>query len=301
MTSRRPNGPSASAAVPDRFARRRWWARLHRWRWSLLLGALLTLGTLATWVVLTSTLLGVREVEVTGVGASRVAQVDLLEVRAVVGVADGTPLARVDLDEAASRVERLPGVASATVTRDWPRGLHVDVVERQPVAALEVDGRWRAMDATGAVFGSYEQPPQAMPQVLADVEPAEQRSALSEAGSVLASLEPSIAARLDSIEVASRDDILLVLGSGERVRWGSAEDSARKAEVLMVLLRIPAAVYDVTVPELPTTSQTVQEEPSATPTPTPAADPTETPTPMPPADPSATPTSMPPAGPRPSG
>jgi cell division protein FtsQ len=39
------------------------------------------------------------------------------------------------------------------------------------------------------------------------------------------------------------------------VRWGSAEDSARKAEVLTVLLRVPAAVYDVSVPELPTTSE----------------------------------------------
>lgn len=267
---RRLHGASASAAVPDRFARRRWLARLHRWRWSLLVGALLTLGTLATWVVLTSPLLGVREVEVTGAGASRVAHVGPVQVRAVVDVADGTPLARVDLDEVASRVEGLPGVASATVTRDWPRGLRVDVVERRPVAALQVDGQWRAMDATGAIFGSYEQPPRAMPQVVADdVEPAQQHSALSEAGSVLATLEPSIAARLDSVEVASRDDISLVLGSGERVRWGTSEDSTRKAEVLMVLLRIPAAVYDVTVPELPTTSQTVQEQPSATPTPTP--------------------------------
>lgn len=256
--------------APDRFVRRRWGVRLQRWRWALLVGVLLALGTAAGWVVLGSTLLAVHGVEVTGAGSSRVAQVSPTAVRDVVGRDVGLPLARVDLDEVASRVEELPGVASATASRDWPRTVRIDVVERTPVAAVDVDGTWRAMDAVGAVFGTYDQAPAGIPEVLVDdAESGQLGSALAEVGFVLDALEPSITARVESVEAASRDDIVLVLTSGERVRWGSAEDSTRKAEVLMVLLRIPAAVYDVTVPELPTTSQIAQDELSSAPPATP--------------------------------
>lgn len=254
----RPHGASPGP-VPDRFVRRRWGARLHRWRWSLVTGLVLALGAVAVWAVLGSTLLALHQVKVTGAGASQVARVGPAQVRHVIGVQEGTPLARVDLDEVESRVERLPGVASATASRDWPSSLWVDVIEREPVAVIDVDGTWQAVDATGTVFGAYDQAPAGMPELLpGEVDPAQLRSTLAEAGSVLGALEPSLSARVDSVEMTSPDDIELVLTSGERVRWGNAQDSARKAEVLMVLLRIPAAVYDVTVPELPTTSQTAQ-------------------------------------------
>jgi cell division protein FtsQ len=49
------------------------------------------------------------------------------------------------------------------------------------------------------------------------------------------------------------DSITLRLSDGRRVRWGSAEHSADKVSVLAVLLRLPARVYDVSVPAQPST------------------------------------------------
>ena len=48
------------------------------------------------------------------------------------------------------------------------------------------------------------------------------------------------------------DTISLVLRNGRTILWGSAEDSANKAEVLDVLLDRKAQVYDVSVPGQPT-------------------------------------------------
>jgi len=60
--------------------------------------------------------------------------------------------------------------------------------------------------------------------------------------------------RVDHVVLSSADSILLELRDGDQVRWGSAESSQQKAAVLAALLQIPATVYDVSVPEQPTTA-----------------------------------------------
>jgi len=70
---------------------------------------------------------------------------------------------------------------------------------------------------------------------------------------VIASLDRSIARKVDHVEVASMDAIELVLSNGKQVQWGSAAQSALKARVLATLLEVNASVYDVSVPEQPTT------------------------------------------------
>lgn len=249
------SGASPARAV-DPFAHRRREVRSRRWRGPLLALVLLVALTGAAWLLLFSPVLSVRDVGVTGAGHSDVARLSVDKVRAMVDVPPGTPLARVDVDEVAAAVEELPAVESATVGRDWPHELSIAVVERRPVAATQQRGHWRAVDAGGVVFGMYRQLPPRLPTVSAKSADATERgAALAEATAVLTALQPGIAARLDAVEVSSRDDVVLTLTSGEQVRWGSAADSARKAQVLTVLLRVPAAVYDVSVPELPTTSQ----------------------------------------------
>ena len=52
---------------------------------------------------------------------------------------------------------------------------------------------------------------------------------------------------------AADDRIRLELAGGRTVMWGSAEDSAEKAEVLAVLLGRDARQIDVSVPGRPTT------------------------------------------------
>ena len=75
----------------------------------------------------------------------------------------------------------------------------------------------------------------------------------AEAAAVVSALPDDLAPRVDHVSVATVDQIELALRDGRTVVWGSAEDSAQKAEVLEVLLGQEASVYDVSVPSNPTT------------------------------------------------
>jgi cell division protein FtsQ len=76
---------------------------------------------------------------------------------------------------------------------------------------------------------------------------------LAEAARVVTSLRSDIEALVERVEVESVDRIRLRLTGGRTVMWGSAEDSAQKAEVLAVLLKRDAREIDVSVPGRPTT------------------------------------------------
>ena len=58
--------------------------------------------------------------------------------------------------------------------------------------------------------------------------------------------DPSADGAIDGLDRAAADD-------GRQVKWGSADESDRKVEVLAILLKENASVYDVSVPEQPTT------------------------------------------------
>ncbi|WP_433215493.1 cell division protein FtsQ/DivIB [Microtetraspora malaysiensis] len=118
--------------------------------WRVGLATLLTGGVVgaATWLVLFSPVLGVRDVQISGAVG-----VPADEVRRAAGVAPGTPLARVDLEKVRVRVAALTRVESARVDRAWPGTLQVSVVERTPLALARVDGRTVTMDRYGVVLG----------------------------------------------------------------------------------------------------------------------------------------------------
>ena len=163
----------------------------------------------------------------------------------------GTPLARLDLGAVRTRVEAIPAVKSAEVSRDWPHGVRIAVTERTPIAVVDQGEGLRALDAEGVLFGTYASQPKQLPLVKTDAGTSEE--ALVEAGRVVGALPTRIARRVDAVQVASVDDIQLVLGNGRRVLWGSAESSDQKAEVLAALLKRPGNQIDVSVPGRPTT------------------------------------------------
>ena len=239
-----------------RFTRRRWRGRLGRWRAGLLLFAGSVALGIGGWVVWFSGLLSVDEVRIQGTSVLSEQQV-----RRAAAVVSGTPLARVDLDATADRVRALAPVADVEVSRDWPGAVAIVVSEREAVAVLQRGDGYRGLDGAGVVFRSYAEPPPGLPLVRADelaaatdAAPLAEQDALREVAAVVEALEGPVADRVDHVEVASLDAITLVLGDGDVVRWGSAADSSLKAEVLAALMRVPAATYDVSVPQLPTTS-----------------------------------------------
>lgn len=234
-----------------RFARRQWARRWLTWRYVLVAVVLLTAVGGGVYAVYFSDALSVRGVEV--VGAETVSEELVLQAAAV---PTGGPLARADLDAIARRVENVvKAVRTATVTRSWPDEVRIAVEERVPVALVERGGLLRAVDDQGEVFTSYPtegRAPEGLPRIRAvDVTDNE---ALVAAAVVVAALPADLRAQIDHLEVAGVDDIDLVLDDDRTVRWGGAESSEQKAEVLLALLQRPGRVLDVSVPGQPTTS-----------------------------------------------
>ena len=230
-----------------RFARRQWARRWLAWRRVVALLLLIALTVGLVWLFFFSDVLAVKQVEVEGTRTLSSEQV-----RDVAAVPPGEPLARVDLEAIRARVEALAVVRDAKVTRSWPDRVLIDVDERVAIAVVEIGGRTRGMDAEGVVFRDYPKPPPDMPQVRTS---GDTRSdALREAALVVEALPSEIDRQVDHVEVATVDQISLVLRDGKTVVWGSAEDSEAKAEVLEELLRQPAHTYDVSVPGQPTTA-----------------------------------------------
>jgi cell division protein FtsQ len=227
-----------------RFARRQWARRWLAWR--VVLGAVVVLGGAVglLWLVFFSSVLAVQGVQVEGT-----AVLDPREVRDVAAVPTGSPLAKVDLDAVAARVERLTPVAGVDVSRAWPDRIRIDVTERTAVAVVDHGGQLRGVDANGVMFRRYLSRPAHLPVLR--IAASTRTAALAEAAEVVEVLPDPIAARVQYVMVNTVDTISLRLRSGQTVRWGSAEQSALKADVLAVLLEQKATVYDVSVPGQP--------------------------------------------------
>ena len=239
-------GDGAALRTRRRFARRQWARRWVRWRY-LLVGALvLGLVTGAVWLVLFSTTLQVSKVEVVG---NRLLSDG--RVREVADLPLGEQLALVDISRADARVGSLAEVESVDVTRAWPDTVRIEVVERTPVAVVELAGRLRGLDANGVVFREYDSAPRSLPRVRAGAEAG--TDALKEAAEVVAAMPASLSRRVDHVEVATVDQISLAMRDGREVLWGSAEQSDLKAEVLDTMLgSVEGTTYDVSVPGNPT-------------------------------------------------
>lgn len=232
------------ADARKRFARRQWARRWLTWRYVVaVVGVFAVLGG-SVYLVFFSDTLSVQGVEVTGTQTLSEEQV-----REVADVPTGGPLATVDLDRIAYRVRSLAVVKSAEVTRQWPHDVLIEIVERQPVAVVDIAGQLHNLDEVGVVFGSYRRAPKGLPRVRADI--GTDTEALAEGAAVVAALPDEIAAKVNYAEVLSVDRITLRLRDGREVVWGSAEDSEQKAEVLAAMLRHDARVYDVSVPSRP--------------------------------------------------
>ena len=74
------------------------------------------------------------------------------ELRARLGIALGEPLLGVDTDAARERLERLTWVERASVVRMLPDSLYIRLIERQPLALWQRDGRFSLIDRAGRVI-----------------------------------------------------------------------------------------------------------------------------------------------------
>lgn len=228
------------------FARRRWRQRLRRLRPFLYAALVAALVGTGVWLVFFSSVMTVREVTVEGNTT-----LSSVRIEKVARAPIGRQLARVDLAAIRARLETIPAVRSVEVSRSWPDTVAITVTERVPVAVVDRGAGLQGVDEEGVLFGTHAIRPEGLP--LVQTAPDVKTEALAEAARVVTSLRSDVAARVDRVEVETVDRIRLRLAGGRTVMWGSAENSAEKAAVLVVLLEQEAREIDVSVPGRPTT------------------------------------------------
>ncbi|OJV79718.1 MAG: hypothetical protein BGO37_12300 [Cellulomonas sp. 73-92] len=261
---RRFRGPVRPAVVStrsaERFAERARAARnLARRQIAYVVGGTLLLLGLG-YLVLFSPVFALDPARATVTGAGTVVAVD--QVTAVVARHEGTPLPRLDVGRLRAEILQVPGVRDATVSRDWPRGLTVALVSREPVAAVPEQQApqgvaavgFALLDQDGVQVGRTDKAPAGLPVVTV---PVDDPRTLQAVLSVVRQLPPALAAAIGGVSAQTQDTITMKLRDGVNVEWGSADETALKAAVLTALRASPAAAgvhtIDVSAPRMPIT------------------------------------------------
>lgn len=262
--ARRYSGPVAPPVVSTssvaRFAERaRARRNLARRQLLLVSGSTVVVGALG-WLLFFSPVLALDPAQVHIEGAGTVVAVD--QVLEVVGAHAAVPLPRLDTVGLRDEVLEVPGVREARVTREWPQGLAVVLVAREPVAAVPeqpseaVPGQtgFALLDMDGVQVGRVDAAPAGLPVV--DVPVGDKRT-LGAVLSVLQQLPADLLAQVGDVSARTQDTVTMKLRDGVRVDWGSASETPLKIAVLSALRASPAAagaaVIDVSAPRLPIT------------------------------------------------
>ncbi len=179
------------------------------------------------------------------------------EVRDAAAVDPGTPLAFLDTGAVAARVERLPWVADAEVSRKWPGTVLVEVSEHTPVAFVRNPSGASVLVAEGGtVLGVAETPPQGSVEITGVRRLPDPGDVLVPAGAagIVGDLPDSLASRVATVDLGDAG-VSVRLAFGPEIRLGDIDDIEAKgaaAEAVMERLGDAAVDYiDVSVPAAP--------------------------------------------------
>jgi cell division protein FtsQ len=208
------------------------------------------------WALTYSSVLDIDHLEV-----PRLAQPRADEVREAAAIDIGDPIVYLDSAAVSARVEALPWVESAQVSRSWPGTVRVEVVERRAVVATPTpDGAWRLLDVEGHAIADVPAPPIGVlallgpappPEVGAEADPPA-RAAIDAA----TTLPTELRHRVGAVAWAEDGTVELRLAPAGVVRLGPPTDlPAKYLAALAVLDELgPAAtigVLDVRAPRAP--------------------------------------------------
>lgn len=208
------------------------------------------------WYLVHSPLFSARSVTVTGIVHETAAQVE-----AQAGLAGHPPLLDVNTGAAATAVERMPWVRSATVRVSWPDGVHIAVTEETPrLVVSEPGGRWVSLSADGRVLSVSTARPPGLILLTVPQSPGAPGSVIAardEPGLRVASTLPtSFAAQVTAVTVEPAGWIQLAMTTPIVVDIGSAAELTAKYEDVSSILAGATLhngdVIDVSVPDAPT-------------------------------------------------
>jgi cell division protein FtsQ len=205
--------------------------RVARIRWRRIGAVLAMIGVFAALVALYfSPALRVQKAEVNG--AQTVSAVDVWA-RADL---DGASLLTADLAGAESRIEEMPLVKGATVTRQWPQTVRIDIVERTPWAVWQSGGSAYVVDEEGVVLPV--EAPAGAPVISVDGEPMElvagqrvDNDAVALARTLTQQVPAALALNVATFEWSGASGLTITTDAGYRVVLGDSQNMDYKLAV----------------------------------------------------------------------
>ncbi|MCU1421035.1 MAG: hypothetical protein JWN36_686 [Microbacteriaceae bacterium] len=180
-------------------------------------------------------------------GTSRVDQ------KAVLHAVDGQlgkPLALVDFTAIHAALAKFPLIRSYVTESVPPDTLVIRISERTPIGVIQSAAGFTVVDAAGVELQQSQTRPPGLPIITSDAA-LTKSAAFAASVQVLIALPPALLATVDTITAHTTDDVTFTLTTGQTVTWGSADQSAFKAEVLANLIKAngsPTATYNVAAP-----------------------------------------------------
>jgi cell division protein FtsQ len=199
-----------------------------------------------------SPILDVDHVRVRGVE-----QLTADEVRAAAGVHRHDALLFLDTGAIARRVERLPWVEHASVSRQWPGTVRISVTEYQPIAWAHDGNAVVLFAANGRAIARVRSAPAGATEVRGVRRLPADGEVLSppDATNVVTQLPPDLARRVAAIDVGG-NGLGLVLAQGGEIRLGNAAGIDAKAAAALGVLQSNTVgacfrYLDVSTPDTP--------------------------------------------------
>ena len=181
-------------------------------------------------------------------------------ISAAIGEIHGKPIYSVDTGAIARRLDALPWIASASVSRGWPQTIKVHIIERTALAAVVgTDGTYRLVDAQGRILEALSVLPPDMVEVVgpqpAGTPGTTMNAAAAGALAVAAALPPSLAGKVTQVEWTADGQVRLGLSPQGRVLFGPPTAIAEKLLALDTMVRAVSAQevgeIDVRAPDAP--------------------------------------------------
>ena len=244
------DGAQRVSDLPARLYAARLRARARWRRLSVTLTVAAALFALIGYLLLWHTsLIAVRGIKVVGVKSITSAQV-----LTAAQIPTGSPMAAFNTGGAASRVEKIPQVASANVSKDWPGTVVITVTERQAAALVPDAQGYEVVDGGGVVFGQVSKATKGLPVITVSA-PVKADQVVPGALAALRALPSSVSRQISAITASDPYAITLRFTDGATVNWGGGDDPADKARDLVALLRVGGGRhYDVSAPDAPAMS-----------------------------------------------
>jgi len=191
---------------------------------------------LGGWWVYHSPVLSIRSVQVDGTSA--LSEETVLDVAGLKGDSLFSP----DFDGARERLLALPLVMDAQVSRDWPSGAHITIVERLPWGVWQAAGQTYVIDGEGVILDLP--PPAGAPVIVQTDLPTEplapggrvDQGAVAVARELVSTAEQTVGRRVLSLEFSQGSGLTVALSGGLSVAFGDAQGYDFKLAALFAVL-----------------------------------------------------------------